>query len=292
MAPGIPSQFRLNCGHKFCQACVAPCQDCLLCGEDITSRESDIELQGSVDAYMEAAGVCSRPGQAAEAAERVGGMDLKAAFWLQEGLRSLAGGNPAAALHRLLISHKQLEELTAGKGRGETRTAEAVQLGAVRGACGECCQQLGRPEAAAGHYEASAAHLMACPDPDQEVFQALAVSNSKLGDLHYTYGHLEPALGCYQAAVQIRQQAASNPLTQDTVQQHLNLAMSLAKVADLEQALGSQTGAASTAHRAQQELDELTARFELPPVMHAKAEKLRSVIATVLKPPSAVSQQI
>ena len=52
-----------------------------------------------------------------------------------------------------------------------------------------------------------------------QVFQALAVSNSKLGDLHYTYGHLEPALGCYQAAVQIRQQAASNPLTQDTVQQ-------------------------------------------------------------------------
>ena len=52
-----------------------------------------------------------------------------------------------------------------------------------------------------------------------QVAQALAVSHSKLGDLHYKFGHLEPALACYQAAVQVRRLAASSPVTQDSCEQ-------------------------------------------------------------------------
>ena len=70
---------------------------------------------------------------------------------------------------RLEMSHQQLERLAVGAAGAGPSAAAAVQLGAVRGACGDCCQQLGMPEAAAGHYEASTAHLSLCCDQSQEV---------------------------------------------------------------------------------------------------------------------------
>ncbi|KAK9821688.1 hypothetical protein WJX74_008515 [Apatococcus lobatus] len=275
---------RLNCSHTFCSACIAPCQDCLLCGEGITSRQPDAEIQGHVDEYMAAAGVCSRPGQAQEAAEQVGGMDVRAAFWLQEGMRSLSGGNSGAALHRLEVSHHQLERLAAEAGGAGPSAAAAVQLGAVRGACGDCCQQLGNPEAAAGHYQASAAHLCSCWDQSQEVQQALAVSQNKLGDLHYTYGHLEQALECYQAALQVRRLAADCPVSQATVDQHLSLATSLVKLVDLEHALGHQGAAARSALEAQQVLQTLKAECQLSDAVEAKTAKLECIIKTSQMP--------
>ena len=64
--------------------------------------------------------------------------------------------------------------------------------------------------------------------------------------------------------------------------QHLNVATSLVKLADLEQASGNQPAAAATAHEADHLLKQLRSKCQLPEPMQAKAEALNRVLANVL----------
>ena len=114
-----------------------------------------------------------------------------ATFFLDLGLRSLAGGNVPAAQHRLESCRQHLEASIAQQPGDEQLRS---RLGAVRGSqarqqslprcsstflhqsCaeqgyvqGDCCQRLGDLPAAAGHYEASVAVLEDCSALGTEV---------------------------------------------------------------------------------------------------------------------------
>ena len=67
------------------------------------------------------------------------------------------------------MCHDHLGKLAGEGGTAGPSAAEAVQLASVTGACGDCCQQLGMPEAAAGHYAASTDHLVSCSERSPEV---------------------------------------------------------------------------------------------------------------------------
>jgi len=110
-----------------------------------------------------------------------------AAFMLQLGLRSFAGGNIDAALHRLSICEQQLRAMlpddagpdTAnGAQPGASATGEqlSIQLGAVCGSLGDCHRRLGNAEEAASSYQESVAQLQRCAVPSDEVGHPAATS--------------------------------------------------------------------------------------------------------------------
>ena len=104
-----------------------------------------------------------------------------ASFMLQLGLRSFAGGNLDAALHRLSLCEQQLRAMLpdSGDGRdaaGGTQPAAAgaveqlsIQLGAVCGSLGDCHRRLGNAQKAAEGYRQSVEQLQLCADPSDEV---------------------------------------------------------------------------------------------------------------------------
>lgn len=65
------------------------------------------------------------------------------------------------------------------------------------------------------------------------------------------------------------------------VLQHLALATSLVKLAELEQASGRQQAAAATAQEADALLSQLSSKCQLTTGMQAKAESLRSIMANM-----------
>ena len=100
-----------------------------------------------------------------------------AAFMLQLGLRSFAGGNIDAALHRLSICEQQLRAMLPdadaanGAQPGAAAAGEqlSIQLGAVCGSLGDCHRRLGNAEEAASSYQESVAQLQRCAVPSDEV---------------------------------------------------------------------------------------------------------------------------
>ena len=99
---------------------------------------------------------------------------------LQLGLRSFAGGNIDAALHRLSTCEQQLRAMLpdAGASRDTANGAEAgaalgeqlsIQLGAVCGSLGDCHRRLGNADEAASSYRESVVQLQRCAVPSNEV---------------------------------------------------------------------------------------------------------------------------
>ena len=69
-----------------------------------------------------------------------------------------------------------------------------------------------------------------------QVEKALTVTQNKLGDLLYRIGQLESAQDLYQKALRARQGIASASEGNDKPVAELDVAFSLAKLADIEQA--------------------------------------------------------
>ncbi len=99
---------------------------------------------------------------------------------LQLGLRSFAGGNIDAALHRLSICEQQLRAMLPDDAGPDTANSAqpgaaaigeqlSIQLGAVCGSLGDCHRRLGNAEEAASSYQESVAQLQRCAAPSNEV---------------------------------------------------------------------------------------------------------------------------
>ncbi|KAF8073192.1 NCA1 [Scenedesmus sp. PABB004] len=273
------------CGHAFCRACIARARDCPVCGADVdhAALQPNAELTGMVDTFLD---THSRSPQLVAAAQvDLGPLpdDSAGSFFMAHGLRSLAGGNAHAALHRFERARAAL--LDAGATAPPPgAVGAACQLAAACGCLADCHRRLGDDAAAAALLGEAAAAVEGFADDDGEAAHALSVSLNKLGDLRYSQQALPAAAGLYRRALALRE-ARCGPLSGGRAGpgEQLELAAALVKVSDAARALGERDEAATLLHRAagvafevQRQADE--AGGALPPPAAYKLQLLLDVL--------------
>lgn len=115
------------------------------------------------------------------------------------------------------------------------------QLGAVLGMLGDCCRTLGDAPSAITYYEESAELLSKLPKKDLELVHTLSVSLNKVGDLRYYGGDLQSARSYYARSLDVRRNSVKEHSA--VASQVIDLATSLAKVADVDRNLGNEDAA-------------------------------------------------
>ncbi|CAM6129339.1 unnamed protein product [Calypogeia fissa] len=237
------------CQHIFCRDCISRFQDCVLCGADIERIDDDPQLQGLVERFIEGharikrstvlanGGSSPREENASNVVSYEDVSLARGSFLIQHAMRAFQAQNFKSAKSRLqLCADDTREELS----RSGTSTETCSQLGAVLGMLGDCCRQSGDAEAAMAYYQESVDLLMNLPNRDEEVVHALSVSLNKLGDLKYYAQDLAAARTFYSRALELRRQATDLTKLSSQV---LDVAVSLAKVADVNRALGNEGSA-------------------------------------------------
>ncbi|KQK13276.1 protein NCA1 [Brachypodium distachyon] len=234
------------CSHKFCKACISRFKDCPLCGADIEGVEPDPELQALDDRFIDGHARIKRS-LAGGGEEEVDGKSKviyedvsmeRGAFLVQQAMRAFRAQNIESAKSRLSMCAEDIRE--------ELKSAEdnldlCSQLGAVLGMLGDCCRTLGDASSAITYYEESAEFLSKLPTKDLELVHTLSVSLNKVGDLRYYGGDLQSARSYYARSLSVRQRAVKEHSS--VASQVIDLATSLAKVADVDRNLGNQEAA-------------------------------------------------
>lgn len=249
------------CRHIFCRNCISRFRDCPLCGADIESIEPDSSLQVMVDVYIEGHGRIHRsipssiPPPSSDTVIRKESKEEtlkymkstedvsldRGSFLLQQAVWAFQAGNVLSAKSRLSICLNDTRTELQGT---ERPSREIVcQLGAILGLLGDCCRAMGEQEEAVSHYSESANLLMSLEDKDLEVVHALSVSLNKQGDLCYYSGDLISAREFYVKALEARQTALRDKNSESNASLVLDVAVSLAKVADIERSLGNEKSA-------------------------------------------------
>ncbi|CAL8465506.1 g5042 [Coccomyxa elongata] len=285
---------KTECQHYFCRACIQPCTDCLICGADIGTLTPEPKLEELVDLFMELCGdapafeaaLAARtaaesktgtPGEesgisASETGENGITMqeqpdvqrgsthvsdkddEARANYLLECALRSMAGGNMAAAAARFGRCRAALERSASAAGDAPWSEDASCRLGDICGSQGICEQRLGNFDAAEACFKNSITFLKKCPAPSAQVAHALAVSHNKLGDLHFLRSDLVQARCNYRDALDIRQRTFDVPSkggeNDADVTAVLSLITSMLKVADVEEALDSHEAASQCLTRA------------------------------------------
>ncbi|MCO5598489.1 hypothetical protein L7F22_052586 [Adiantum nelumboides] len=120
------------------------------------------------------------------------------------------------------------------------------------------CRSVGNTDSALDHYNESVEILSKLPEKDSEVIHALSVSLNKMGDLKYYADDLQAARAYYARSLDVRRSA----LQEYTVlsSQVLDLAVSLAKVADVDRALGNDGPASEGFQEAIKMLENLSGK--------------------------------
>ncbi|XP_068662120.1 protein NCA1-like [Aristolochia californica] len=230
------------CSHKFCKACISRFKDCPLCGADIESIESDADLQETVDRFIEGHARIRRSPIHADKKDM--GNEFKnviyedvsmerGAFLVQQAMRAFHSQNIASTKSRLSLCVEDMREQLDLSGDSLELCS---QLGAVLGMLGDCCRAMGDSGSAISHYKESVGFLSKLSVKDLEVVHTLSVSLNKIGDLKYYDGDLEAARSYYSQSLDVRQSAVrDNPKVMSQV---VDVAVSLAKVADVDRSLG------------------------------------------------------
>lgn len=247
------------CRHIFCRGCISRFQDCPLCGLDIDSIESDPEMQGLVDRFIEGHARTKRPSLQTDV-EKVSAGNIKyedisverGSFLVQQAMRAFEGKNMQSAKARLSLCVEDSREEMSRSGATSTNCS---QLGALLGMLGDCCRAMHDTDGAIANYEESVELLTKLPDRDVEVVHALSVSLNKLGDLKYYAQELEAARAFYARALNVRLEATTDFTTLSS--QVLDVAVSLAKVADVDFALGKENVATEGFQEALKKLENL-----------------------------------
>eukprot|EP00268_Persea_americana_P024893 TRINITY_DN24274_c0_g1_i1.p1 TRINITY_DN24274_c0_g1~~TRINITY_DN24274_c0_g1_i1.p1 ORF type:complete len:361 (-),score=75.43 TRINITY_DN24274_c0_g1_i1:306-1388(-) len=252
----------MPCSHKFCKACISRFNDCPLCGADIEKIEPDTELQELVERFIEGHARIKRSQVDADSKE-IGG-ELKnviyedvslerGAFLVQHAVRAFRANNMESAKSRLNIC----EEDIRGQLESLGNTSELCsQLGAVLGMLGDCCRATGDTGSAINNYEESVEFLSKVPVKDLEVVHTLSVSLNKIGDLKYYDGDLAAAKSYYSRSLAVRRDTAKDH--SDVPSQIVDVAVSLAKVADVDRSLGNEEVATDGFQEAIKCLESLT----------------------------------
>ncbi|GJN37745.1 hypothetical protein PR202_gb26731 [Eleusine coracana subsp. coracana] len=228
------------------RACISRFTDCPLCGADIEGIEPDTELQTLVDRFIDgharikrshAAGVA----EAADGNKKVIYEDVsmeRGAFLVQQAMRAFRAQNIGSAKSRLMMCADDIrEELKSS----EDNMDLCSQLGAVLGMLGDCCRTLGDASSAITYYEESAEFLSKLPKKDLELVHTLSVSLNKIGDLRYYNGDIQSARSYYARSLEVRRNAVKEHSS--VASQVIDLATSLAKVADADRNLGNECAA-------------------------------------------------
>ncbi|KAG7945956.1 hypothetical protein I3843_14G013800 [Carya illinoinensis] len=232
------------CSHVYCKACISRFKDCPLCGADIEKIEADSTLQGMVDRFIEGHARIKRSHADTDKEEVVGekkpviyeDVSLeRGAFLVQQAMRAFRAQNVESAKSRLSLCADDIREQLERMGN----TPELCsQLGAVLGMLGDCCRALGDAGSAVAYFEESVGFLSKLPTDDQEITHTLSVSLNKIGDLKYYDGNLQAARSYYYRSLNVRRDAIKHH--SDVPSQILDVAVSLAKVVDVDRSLGNE----------------------------------------------------
>ncbi|KAM0868009.1 hypothetical protein ACQ4PT_041606 [Festuca glaucescens] len=234
------------CLHKFCKACISRFKDCPLCGADVEGIEPDTELQALVDRFIDGHARIKRSlaggdGEAAGGKGKVIYEDVsmeRGAFLVQQAMRAFRAQNIESAKSRLSMCAEDIrEELKSSQDNLDL----CSQLGAVLGMLGDCCRTLGDAPSAITYYEESAEFLSKLPTKDLELVHTLSVSLNKVGDLRYYDGDLQSARSYYARSLEVRRNSVKEHSA--VASQVIDLATSLAKVADVDRNLGNEEAA-------------------------------------------------
>uniref|UniRef100_A0A453E020 RING-type domain-containing protein n=1 Tax=Aegilops tauschii subsp. strangulata TaxID=200361 RepID=A0A453E020_AEGTS len=273
------------CSHKFCKACISRFKDCPLCGADIEGVEPDAELQTLVDRFIDGHARIKRSlaGESKEAGadgkSKVIYEDVsmeRGAFLVQQAMRAFRAQNIESAKSRLSMCAEDIrEELKSSQDNLDL----CSQLGAVLGMLGDCCRTLGDAPSAITYYEESAELLSKLPKKDLELVHTLSVSLNKVGDLRYYGGDLQSARSYYARSLDVRRNSVKEHSA--VASQVIDLATSLAKVADVDRNLGNEDAAVEGFEEAIKCLEKLK--------LDSEQANLEQRVATVFTPSSLCS---
>ncbi|KAL8144624.1 protein NCA1 [Apium graveolens] len=234
------------CSHVYCKACISRFNDCPLCGADIESTEADTNLQSVVDRFIEGHARIKRQVDT-EGNEVVGEKKTviyedvsleRGTFLVQHAMRAFRANNVESAKSRLNLCAEDIREQL---GRLGNTSELCSQLGAVLGMLGDCCRATGDASSAVGHFEESVNFLSKVSADDLEIKHTLSISLNKIGDLKYYAEDLEAARSYYLQALDMRRNAMKHPSSVPS--QSIDVAVSLAKVADVDRNLGNENAA-------------------------------------------------
>lgn len=257
----------MPCSHVYCKACISRFKDCPLCGADIEKIESDTNLQDVVDRFIEGHARIKRSHATSDKEEDEAGENRKViyedvsmergAFLVQQGMRAFRAQNVESAKSRLSLCAEDIRGQIERMGN----TSELCsQLGAVLGMLGDCCRAMGDAEAAVAYFQESVEFLMKLPMDDREIIHTLSVSLNKIGDLKYYGGDLQAARSYYVQSLNVRRDAVKRH--SNVPSQVLDVAVSLAKVADVDRSIGNEDVAVDGFQEAIKQLESLTLKPE------------------------------
>ncbi|KAL9243745.1 hypothetical protein vseg_017596 [Gypsophila vaccaria] len=231
------------CSHVFCKACISRFNDCPLCGADIEKIEPNDDLQKVVDRFIDGHARIKRS-HASTDAEAVSDnkpviyedVSLeRGAFLVHHAMRAFRARNIESAKSRLSLCVTDIrEQLEASPDNPEL----CSQLGAVLGTLGDCCRAIGDSGSAVTYFEESVEALSRLPTEDMEIIHTLCVSLNKIGDLKYYDGDLKASRSYYSRSLDVRRDAMKRH--SDSPSLSLDVAVSLAKVADADRGLGDE----------------------------------------------------
>ncbi|KAE9593923.1 hypothetical protein Lal_00016931 [Lupinus albus] len=231
------------CSHVFCKACISRFSDCPLCGADIVKIEPDAELQGVVERFIEGHARIKRSATSGKQEEETESKPViyedvsleRGSFLVQQAMRAFRAQNLESAKSRLCICAEDIRDQLVKVGN----TSELCsQLGAVLGMLGDCCRAMGDASSAVAYFEESVEFLSKLPKDDLEIAHTLSVSLNKIGDLKYYDGNLQAARSYYFQSLNVRRDVIKH--TSNVPAQVLDVAVSLAKVADADRNLGDE----------------------------------------------------
>lgn len=235
------------CGHKYCKVCILRFEDCPLCGADINKVEPDPDLQALVDQFIEGHARIKRTvSHSDDTKEKEDNEQFKnvvyedvslerGSFLVQQAMKAFQAQNLESAKSRLTMCAEDIHEQL---GRTESTPELFSQLGAVLGMLGDCCRAMGDVGGAIKYYSESVEFLSKLSIDDPEVVHTLSVSLNKIGDLKYYDGDLSAAKLHYSQSLDIRRKAINDHTKLSA--QVLDVAVSLAKVADVNRGLGNE----------------------------------------------------
>ncbi|XP_021296529.1 uncharacterized protein LOC110425811 isoform X1 [Herrania umbratica] len=259
----------IPCSHLFCKVCISRFKDCPLCGADIEKLEPDTNLQSIVDRFIEGHARIKRAHVDTNGeGEQVLNEDKKViyedvsldrgAFLVQQAMRAFRAQNIESAKSRLSMCAEDIRDQLDKVGN----TSELCsQLGAVLGMLGDSCSRaMGDAGAAINYFEESVEFLTKLPTDDLEITHTLSVSLNKIGDLKYYDGDLQAARSYYFRSLGVRRDVIKhNPGISSQI---LDVAVSLAKVADVDITLGKEDVAVDGFQEAITLLESLTLKSE------------------------------
>ncbi|XAR68604.1 hypothetical protein NMG60_11003789 [Bertholletia excelsa] len=172
-------------------------------------------------------------------------------------MRAFRAQNIESAKSRLSLCAEDIREQLERSGN----TPELCsQLGAVLGMLGDCCRALGDGGSAVTYFEESVNFLKKVETDDLEIIHTLSVSLNKIGDLKYYDEDLQAARSYYFQSLNVRRDAIKNhPSSPSRI---LDVAVSLAKVADVDRNLGNEDVAIDGFREGITLLESLALKFE------------------------------